>query len=381
MNLIEKEQCISDRKSFLKILTALKKDYKVIGKTKDNIKNYNSLVKAIRDNTDVSINTDLVLSYSKNKSNPFDNRISTTFGRYVRRVLQIGVDKIDDTILSNISNALSEILSKPKDDEVEILSGQDLASFYTKTKIHSCMTGSSTRAKLYAENPNSIKLVVLKPQKARALLWICDDGTKILDRIYPLDGKYSAKLRAWATKNNIILKSQATQKFVTVTFDKIQLPYIDTFYHIKLDEEKKLIKLSNKHTGCKYIEDELPSDYNYHYNPFTYTFNICNGCKHMTKSSLKEIRLCDGKIIKLCSNCLYRYRRCLHCKYYYEYHFPHRFGDFCKTCAKKHAQKCGKCHIYFEKTQKFVKAKKYNRKNIIKICNNCTKNLWIVVGE
>ncbi len=71
----------------------------------------------------------------------------------------------------------------------EIVSGDQIIDAYLHGP-ESCMVGQP-QLRLYASNPDKVSLLKISQDNkyiGRALLWNTDDGTRVLDRIYPSDG-------------------------------------------------------------------------------------------------------------------------------------------------------------------------------------------------
>lgn len=210
-----------------------------------------------------------LVEFNRNKTSKLEqkNRHKTTLGSYIRRHLNISSKEVPDNAVAAIVNIYSSSVSLHKDFEKDLdkLSGEDIISAYKKhgeqpIKIDSCMAGSKSRnVVMYALNPDKVKLLVYRDigtvvsekqgeggarvyqDFARALLWTCDDGTLVLDRVYPSGSKYVALLRYWAMKNGIILRrnpdslvsgdvdlDDGSTKHITMKHSGV-FPYLDTF--------------------------------------------------------------------------------------------------------------------------------------------------------
>ena len=183
------------------------------------------------------------------------SRIRTTLGRYVRRQLGIGPDRLSDNGLAIITKAVFGILACGE-GKIETISGDDITKAYRDSiGGKSCMTGSNadSRIGIYALNPDKVQMVIFD-KMARALLWTCDDGTRVMDRIYPNDGGHVDVLHNWCKMHGIIYRvdnslpsgtvrlSDGSIRKVTVIHDG-SAPYLDTFHYGLIDDNK--IELSN----------------------------------------------------------------------------------------------------------------------------------------
>jgi len=127
--------------------------------------------------------------------------------------------------------------------KIKLLSGKDIVKFYATTKITSCMTGKkkSARIKFYADNPDKVQLVSFGKNKARALLWTCDSGKRILDDVYCLhDDECDLKkeIESWKSKNGIKSISENNDRISVKKFVKT-MPYLDSFEICKDKNKRK----------------------------------------------------------------------------------------------------------------------------------------------
>lgn len=139
---------------------------------------------------------------------------------------------------------------------IKILKGEDVVEAYRNPSKHtkSSMTGNkfSDFIGFYADNPEKVGLVAAydkkkNEMKARALLWNCDGGVKVLDGMY---GNKSGiiELIEWCYKNNILFArylstNQSLNLGVTMNIKRNVFPYIDTFTFGILDREKRTVVL------------------------------------------------------------------------------------------------------------------------------------------
>jgi len=195
------------------------------------------------------------ISYANDKRFKYDNqrRTKTSFQRYVRRQMGISKDIITDQELDEIKWAVfGSAGAKPK---FKTLKGEDIVAAYSdEIGGSSCMTGDdSDKVQIYADNDN-VSLLVCNNQY-RALLWECDDGTKVLDRIYPNAGDHVGWFHEYAKANGIVYRMHnhmpdgnvelSDEQFhrVTLRHDDV-FPYIDTFHYGSIDGSE--VELSNE---------------------------------------------------------------------------------------------------------------------------------------
>jgi len=180
----------------------------------------------------------------------------TTLGKYIGKFWDGGehYGATIDTVVQTMIGILGY-----KDKHFETLTGNEVVQMYLKGSVApACMSGRAAygQTHLYAEN--GVDALVYR-NKARALLWTLDDGTKFMDRIYPNDVNVIQAYHQWAIQHGYVVrttntqpgeatvmgfKTPRTQKFIPVTDEHsvtVNLaenglfPYFDTF--IYCDEE------------------------------------------------------------------------------------------------------------------------------------------------
>lgn len=129
-----------------------------------------------------------------------------------------------------------------------IRTGMDIQYAYRdQVGGYTCMSGiSNSNTALYANNPDKVALVVFKDavtgNLSRALLWTCDSGKRVLDRIYPNTGEHVDKIRGWATDQGYLNRVQNgaphSERITELSDGSVQqitlkvaprFPYLDTF--------------------------------------------------------------------------------------------------------------------------------------------------------
>lgn len=217
--------------------------------------------------------------------------VETTHVKYLRNLLKVGAvvpiseDRFED-LHDYISNKFASI------EEVytfEVVSGEELIDSYVSDDApRSCMKtvylsngGDSSYLDLYRNNPDKVQLVRILQHGVyfgRALLWTSDQGTKILDRVYPSDGGiHTSLIRRWAERLGYAYKVRDTytdeqlsdNKEYTITLDAkglVGMPYLDTFkFANDWMYRKDKILISNKRHVNRPIQ--LTSAYGYFYQP------------------------------------------------------------------------------------------------------------------
>lgn len=168
--------------------------------------------------------------------------------------------KETDMLIASLSGNLDlstiyshEIMSQPE-------------AFYRtySLNISSCMQDCPREFfDIYANNTDKVNIIRIRKHgevMGRALLWTTDDGSKLVDRIYPSDeGKHITYLKQWAEKNGIdSLKRQSTSALVesgqtyqvTLNIKGCRaFPYLDTFSTIERDYDGETVVLENGRGG------------------------------------------------------------------------------------------------------------------------------------
>jgi hypothetical protein len=213
-------------------------------------------------------------------------RSSVRLGRFIKKLLP---GKYKDSEIETFVNLFK---SKFLQGDLEIIEGEDIdwAYWYENytnlngTLGSSCMAEKKGLLKLYTQNPQVCKLLVLKDGdkvSGRALLWKCKfQNPKIetdwfMDRVYTNEDLKVNLFKSWAKKNNAAYKTynshhnyeSVTWKDVNYTteivvenlnIEKIyKFPYMDTFKRLDLNN-KSLHNDKNstiKYGGCYILEE------------------------------------------------------------------------------------------------------------------------------
>lgn len=226
---------------------------------------YQGLDRMIRDDKveflSVANFTEYQISYSRTLADKLNEkrRIITTLAKYLSKKYGFTVDKVFEKFISDVWTLMSDRY-KPR---IKYLVGEEITNYYksnNESATRSCMTGpNANKVKLYALNPETIKMVIMDDE-LRALLWKTDDGVEVMDRIYP-NGHWKVNLMTrWAHQqgyrtrhhnNNqtgkTIPLSDGSSRIVSVKITKRELfPYLDTFCYGTIDKTKSnVLKLSN----------------------------------------------------------------------------------------------------------------------------------------
>jgi len=346
------------------------------------------------------------VSYSKNSEDKLNNknRIRTTLGKYIRRRIGKKPNAISDVALDLFIAKVKTIISiKEIDNQITIIKGKDIIEEYRKAgnSSHSCMTGSECeKVQLYALNSDKVSLVL--HDKARALLWTTDDGTVVLDRVYPAQCHSVELIRKWADLKGFVkrtdpdrvietgfLAKTTDEKTHTVTLKHRGIfPYMDTFVYAKLYDDYIVAKndpnfgnitmhsVSGGYRTAKIcfkcdcrvnnVDHVTANDgYVYCYACFDRMFFNCDYCgEHKMIEDGKNI-LPSGHC--LCENCTESYTEKCKCCGMREYsdnmHYYENDGYYCWECYSENFINCFKCGERF-KREDFI---------VNNICVNCFK--------
>ena len=300
----------------------------------------------------ISLNDNKTVSYARFKNDKINEakRVKTTLGRYLTRIFDV---KVKDKTLSDFTTEVLKLVSSEQelDAEIKELSDKDIMDFYETNDdsscggLSSCMSGeSASYTELYALNSDKVKLIVFG-NRARALLWTTDDGTKVLDRYYPSQSKYGELLRQWAKNKGYVLRnnpdslvtsgsvslSDNKQHIITLKHNDV-FPYLDTFKFGKIINDK--VQISNysnfgdivldmgnggyRELKCYNCGKYLPStslveqgDETYCISCFDEIFFTCDICKRNYEQR-DELNFVNDETI--CNGCLnYKYFTCDNC--------------------------------------------------------------------
>jgi hypothetical protein len=169
-------------------------------------------------------------------------------------------------------------------DQFEIVEGEDILDAYkNQYGKNSCMTDDDyEKTTIYAENPDKVKMLKYRScdgKECRALVWLTDCGTTVVDRIYPNDSQHHVeRIINWAYENNYVIRNSHSAVFngfkdkngsrgnFSVTLDSPSnelYPFMDSFRFTKTSEdeanENGEIKLSSSEK--RYCLDGLDGHY------------------------------------------------------------------------------------------------------------------------
>lgn len=292
------------------------------------------------------------------KSENSIKRTKTPLGRYIRRHLGVSSDVLSDTFLDSLVK--ETIKNIDMQSKIEIISGQKIEEQYRDTsKVSTCMGGPSNchKVKLYAENPDKVRMITFDKGALRALLWTADDGQVILDRIYPDGHNFCPAIRNWAKSQGFIMKatqgtgefrlSDHSVRYITLKRpSNNKYPYVDTFQYGKISGDN--IILSNSRDN----------GHNIPLNSTGGTINIPITCKECgvsihSQNTNEYKTLADGSI--LCNACYSkRFAECSLCQKIIDKQSVKFFKEITPVCndCYENAGTCACCEILSQKVFK-----------------------------
>jgi len=348
----------------VKLLRALQKGITTMrgdGKTPfREIDNVVELVRAIRADatTYLSYSQDCEgqVSYATKPEYRMDSmhRTRTTLARFIRRHMAYGADRISDRVLNALCTSVFGTLADAG-QYIEIVRGDDIVEAYAdEFGGHSCMTGrDSEYTQLYADNEDIVGLLKYRNGMcARALVWYLEDGTVLLDRIYPNEGYHVAAIQEYAKNRGWVLRTHqgmpgarwSTDRHYSVELDHCEgdcLPYADSF-HYATRQDANTLRLYTDNRG----DFALDSTDGY---PET-NQDSCYACGASVGED-DTYPSPDGDSI-YCDECYSeRYGTCNHC---YETVarddltcIASNHDTVCSDCLPKHYAECESCDEWF----------------------------------
>lgn len=188
---------------------------------------------------------------SEETQSNYDRRIKTKLGRYLRRKFETELNNFGctDEQLEEFVKAIMRF-APIQEEKFEVITGKDIVKAYNNCiGCSSCMTGGNEAVTLYGENDNVRMLIYRHHITARALLWTCDDGKIVLDRIYPNSGNHIGVIheycekQSWAYRvkqgmpcDGIVKLSDGSVRQITLQSSCGLWPYMDTFRYAVGDE-------------------------------------------------------------------------------------------------------------------------------------------------
>jgi len=277
-------------------------------------------------------------------------RMRTSLGRYIRRQLGAGEEELSSDGLLRITRCVfAHLVEAGVEGDIRIIGGDEITNAYKRAiGGGSCMTGSCCEyVGLYAMNPGKVRMVLYGRDYARALLWKCDDGARVLDRIYPNDGPHVDVLHQWAMgrgfahrchnhlPNGNVELSDGSYRIVTLRHNYV-FPYLDTFHYGRINSGE--VSLSNE---ASYGEYRFESTGGGHGNDDYIHCHHCNG----RISEDEAWHAYDNDYCEDCYSVLYV--SCGKCGDVVAnddaIHVKDIDQDWCQYCADNHAHCCECC--------------------------------------
>jgi len=287
------------------------------------------------------------ISYATKPEYRYDNdrRTKTTLARYLRRNYGDVLDMKEHLLMEFVRFTNSKLVEL---GEFQIVHGEDISEVY-RLGIggQSCMTGDSYGyTSLYSENPDKVKMVIYS-KSARALLWKCDCGHTILDRVYPNDGNHVSIMQNWANEKGYLTRrgnslpdddGVAVSDFNThtVTLPNTGVyPYMDTFHFG--NTYNRILTLQNTADGNEMIFNRTDGEYS------DIDSEVCQRCASVEPSN--DMHFVEGDM--WCSSCYENYAT--YCEYCHEYFRDGcvssvGYSSICDSCFSDHATVCEDCY-------------------------------------
>ena len=310
------------------------------------------------------VNDSVNFSYCKDTAkDPFTpkNRIKIKLGRYLSKFFTFE-DYVVDYITKNVMAAVIPLTEFDK--LVKVISGTDFAEYYRNTPTRTCMTGADNASKimLYTKNPERVKLVTIDGYACRALLWVTDEGDKVLDRIYPSGHSLIPTIRKWASEQGYVLRSSPdnyvrcvqgqialeNNRVYKITLKDVRAyPFTDTFAFAKKNEKDHTIILSNDYAHGNMGLQNQHGGYIEFLNCLECDNKVMDGSQFTVRKGKKNIILCEG-----CFNT--KVMRCNCCSEYIlkeEAILASKASGqvVCKNCLTAYFDKCSCCDQHHKK--------------------------------
>lgn len=170
-----------------------------------------------------------------------------------------------------VSELIGDTFPDTYDYHFEFIRGEGIYEAY-RDITHSCMS-RKPYVRWFEQAPDKVSLVAILQGNAavgRALLWTADDGSRIVDRIYPSDGgPHIAALHRYAeeqgwdykTRQNmddLNLKSGRSDYRITMPSSDWGYPYLDTFKYSESDPRfgDSIVLQADEATALHFVDTE-----------------------------------------------------------------------------------------------------------------------------
>jgi len=212
------------------------------------------------------------------------------------------------------------------------------------------MTGESCgNVQIYENNPDKVRMVVYGNNEARALLWNTDEGSVVMDRIYPCDGIHVNFLHNWAGENGYVYRvntssnggiglSDGNSYHITLRHRGV-FPYMDTFRYCEISERKVIVS-NNYSFGNVILEDTCGG---------TSESAYCIDCEERIDRDDCCTSPGGDTYCEVCFSAIYTYcDRCESCISRDDVITVNDDQSWCDHCADNHANSCYVCSKYYE---------------------------------
>lgn len=196
----------------------------------DNIKDNANVDYVDYDSKDEKL---LTVGYIDNRGNNKENKLKIN---KLLKYLGSNIDNIKDYEVEELINHLK----KGDLEDFKIFSGEDLLKIYHCNNydegetMGSCMRYEYAQEylQIYTDNPNQVRvLALLNPEngkvRGRALLWVLDDGSILMDRVYVTNSQYKVNFNTYAEEKGLTTTPKSN---VTLENggDYDEYPYMDS---------------------------------------------------------------------------------------------------------------------------------------------------------
>jgi len=353
---------------------------KIIKEIREDKNNHN-LSFSITDPTKVSY-----LFSSKNSDFDSEKRTKTTLARYIRRELNIDFSALSDQYLNFFCEKVMAEITPVEfiKNKIQLLNGKDIVEAYRDSPHKSCMSGTAhcNKTELYSLNENKVSLILYN-KSVRALLWTCDDGTKVVDRIYPAACVESLFIEKWAKSNKYITRkdlhfggyddnqylSDDSVREITVSFEN-KFPYMDTFKFVyDVDHTENTCKLGNFKPAQKllnYLATNTKGKLPWKRELFDCYLCDCEMEEEEGHSIGDDHCVCDSCYENDCFVCM----ECNDIGFTSDAHYTENCDSFCEYCFHRKCRRCNSCSLNFYKSE-------MHSDNDTYICESCFDEHYI----
>ena len=298
------------------------------------------------------------IAYANRPSYAFDtsHRTHTTLQRYLIRQLKVIEGDITEDTVARYATLFWSYLGESA-DQFTVVRGPDITKRYrTQFGYSSCMCGDDDLVRLYELNTSVVAMLCYDGVhgQARALLWTCDSGETVVDRIYPNEGSHIAVFERHAAANGWMYRDHhglpsSDTAFVNgmgMSMDRLTVtvsvpdglsvwPYLDTFRFT--DQIGSATTLGMRESSIVFNNTDGT------YDDSGETCYNCNG----RYDADDIVVVYDNQYCHTCCNDLFDC--CEHCREYVsndEANYIDDVGSLCPNCLEASYSTCDKCGEY-----------------------------------